>query len=98
MSRFRPRRRTRRHNQDETARSTPATAHGKDRGARAGLPRYLNVQSLDASRAVDARTRAALEPRAGGDLHDVRIHTGPESTAAARALGASAFTVGHDVV
>src|SRR5262249_24065470 len=98
MSRFRPRRRNRRHNQDEASRSTPAPSKGKDRGARAGVPHYLHAQTLDAPLGIDARTRAELEPRAGGDLRDGRVHAGPESTAAARALGATAFTVGRDVV
>jgi hypothetical protein len=39
-----------------------------------------------------------MESRLGSDLRDVRIHTGPESGAAAAALGANAFAVGRDVV
>lgn len=41
--------------------------------------------------------RAAMEPRLGGDLSGVRIHTGAESTRAAGALQARAFTVGSDI-
>jgi len=38
---------------------------------------------------------------AGGSLHDfsrVRIHTGPQADAAARAVNARAYTLGHDIV
>ncbi len=41
--------------------------------------------------------RATFEPLIGTALKDVRIHTGPIATATARALGAEAFTIGHDV-
>src|SRR5690606_6452449 len=38
---------------------------------------------------------------AGGSLHDfsrVRIHTGPQADAAADAVNARAYTLGHDIV
>ncbi len=87
-----------RHNQKDTAHSPAAPSHKSDRGARAGVPRYLEAASLDAPRPIDARTRAKLEKRVGTDLRDVRVHTGPESTAATLSLGATAFTVGRDIV
>jgi hypothetical protein len=33
----------------------------------------------------------------GADLHDVNVHTGSDSSAAAKAVGARAFTVGKDI-
>src|SRR5262249_6731796 len=42
---------------------------------------------------IDAAFRASL----GTDLSRVRVHTGPESQAAARSVGARAFTTGHDI-
>jgi len=39
-----------------------------------------------------------MEARFGRDLGGVRVHTGPEAAASARALGAAAFTLGRDVV
>ncbi|MDI2131699.1 DUF4157 domain-containing protein [Yinghuangia seranimata] len=41
--------------------------------------------------------RRALEPRFGTDLGDVRLHTGHEAAASARALGARAWTSGRDI-
>ena len=43
-------------------------------------------------------TRALFEPRLGHDFGNVRIHTGARAAESARAVGASAYTVGRDVV
>lgn len=43
-------------------------------------------------------TRGFFEPRFGRDFGQVRVHTGPRASKAARALNARAFTVGQDVV
>lgn len=81
-----------------TPKRADAAARGTDRGARAGMPRFLQAASLDAPRPLDARTRASMEARLGMDLRRVRVHTGPESSAATLALGANAFTIARDVV
>jgi hypothetical protein len=47
---------------------------------------------------LDADTRTFMEPRFGRSLANVRVHTGATAAASARALGAVAYTVGHDVV
>ena len=39
-----------------------------------------------------------MEPRFGRDLGDVRVHTGAQAAASARAIQARAYTVGQDVV
>jgi hypothetical protein len=49
------------------------------------------------ARPLDAHTRRDMELRFRADFAHVRIHTGPLAAAAARALGAQAFTVGHDI-
>ncbi|MCE9575116.1 MAG: DUF4157 domain-containing protein [Deltaproteobacteria bacterium] len=41
--------------------------------------------------------RAQFEDSLGADLSAVRIHTGPDSAAAAAAVGARAYTVGSDI-
>jgi hypothetical protein len=41
--------------------------------------------------------RSYFEPRFGRDLGDVRIHTGAPAGAAAAAIGARAYTLGHDI-
>jgi len=83
---------------DKTAGPASTPLRARTRGAPAGVPRYLDARSLDASSPIDARTRSDMEAHVGIDLRDVRIHTGPESTAAAHVLGANAFAVGTDVV
>ncbi|RKT20018.1 uncharacterized protein DUF4157 [Streptomyces sp. 1114.5] len=49
-------------------------------------------------RPLEAGTRDRLSANLRHDFTPVRVHTGPEADAAARALGARAYTVGHDVV
>lgn len=47
---------------------------------------------------LDAETRAFMEPRFAYDFSRVRVHTGPQAADSARAINASAYTVGHNVV
>ena len=47
---------------------------------------------------LDREARAFMEPRFGHDFTGVRVHTGERADASARAIGARAYTVGHDIV
>ncbi|CAO3443952.1 eCIS core domain-containing protein [Azospirillum largimobile] len=47
--------------------------------------------------ALSPRLRGFFEPRLGADLSGVRLHTGPGAAAAARSIGARAFTHRADV-
>lgn len=47
---------------------------------------------------LDPATRAPMEAGLGQDLSDVRVHTGPKAMASARAVAATAYTVGNEVV
>jgi hypothetical protein len=49
-------------------------------------------------RPLDARTRAFMEPRFGRDFGGVRVHVDSRAVDSARAIGARAYTAGHDVV
>lgn len=49
-------------------------------------------------RALDAATRGAMEARFAHDFSRVRVHTGPEAAASARAVSALAYTVGNHIV
>lgn len=49
-------------------------------------------------RALDPALRAVFEPRFGFSFDRVRVHTDTRSAAAARSLGALAYTIGHDIV
>ena len=47
---------------------------------------------------LDPATRSFMEPRFGQSFDQVRIHTGAQPSDSARAIGASAYTVGRDIV
>jgi hypothetical protein len=49
-------------------------------------------------RPLDASMRSFFEPRIGYDLGSVRVHTDERAHASAQAVGATAYTVGPDVV
>lgn len=46
---------------------------------------------------LDPRVRGRVEDASGADLRDVRVHSGPASSAAAQFLDARAFTAGTDI-
>ena len=46
---------------------------------------------------IPASLRKPIEQHVGADLREVRVHTGPEADALARALGARAFTAGGEI-
>lgn len=60
------------------------------------LPASLGIFS--AGRPLDGGARAFFEPRLGRDLSDVRLHTGADADASARALNARAYTLGPHIV
>jgi hypothetical protein len=47
---------------------------------------------------LDPATRAYMEPRFGHDLSHVRVHTDARAAESASAVGARAYTVGHNIV
>ena len=47
---------------------------------------------------LDEPTRAFFEPSFGQDFSHVRVHTDAQAAAAAQAVNALAYTVGHDIV
>ena len=49
-------------------------------------------------RPLDRETQAFMEPRFGRDLSAVRIHTGAQAAASARAIKARAYTAGNQIV
>jgi hypothetical protein len=80
--------------EDETLQ--PKAASGRLRHA-AGLE--ARVDALRGSgRPLTASVRRFFEPRFGHDFAPVRVHTGAAASDATNAIGARAFTVGHDVV
>lgn len=69
----------------ERAEIDPAAAELVTRARRGGVP-------------LEDTLRSELEASLGARLDGVRVHTGAEADAAARALGATAFAIGDDVV
>jgi hypothetical protein len=73
---------------------------GDDRDANGVAPdadRMIARASSSSGQALPAHVRAHFERSLDADLSDVRVHTGAESAAAARAVGAHAYTVGKDI-
>ena len=82
----------------------PATGHGRDghdtSGAAregGGVPAIVHDVLHSPGQPLDSATRAFFEPRFGHDFSRVRVHTGAQADASAQAVGARAYTVGHDV-
>jgi hypothetical protein len=68
-------------------------ANGVAAGAEDAVARAASTSGQPLPAAVRERFEGSLGTRVGG----VRVHTGPESAAAAAAVGARAFTVGQDI-
>jgi hypothetical protein len=85
----------------EPARAAPGPV-ARDRQARPRADRAAGNRAVarahQATGGLDPDTRALMEHRFGYDFGAVRVHTGPTAESAARAHGARAFTVGHDIV
>lgn len=47
---------------------------------------------------LDESTREAMEAGFGQDFGDVRVHTDPQASESAKAVGANAYTIGSDIV
>lgn len=61
-------------------------------------PEAVTAELRAPGRPLDARVRSAFQRRTGWDLSQVRIHTGAQAGASARAIGARAYTSGWHVV
>jgi hypothetical protein len=59
----------------------------------------VQIRSLQGGGApLPFATRAFFERRFGSDFGDVRVHSGPSASQAARSIRAQAFTLGRDIV
>jgi hypothetical protein len=63
-----------------------------------GVPPIVHEVLRSPGQPLDPETRAFFESRFGHDFSEVRVHDNGSSTESARAVGASAFTVGRDIV
>jgi hypothetical protein len=67
-------------------------------GAGVEVPPIVHAALGSPGQPLDAATRAFMEPRFGRDLSHVRVHQDQAAAVSARAVNASAYTVGRDVV
>ena len=63
-----------------------------------GAADVMNHARNGSGQPLDGATRAMMEPRLGWDLGRVRVHDDARAAESARSMGASAYTVGHDIV
>ncbi len=72
----------------------------RDRPSASSESVSANVHEVirNSGKPLDPETRSFMEPRFGHDFGNVRVHTGNQADRAARALHASAFTVGKNIV
>jgi hypothetical protein len=78
------------------ARSTRLDLAGPDGEIAAPSPVHAALRTP--GQPLGATARSALEERFGHDFSGVRIHAGGASAEAARSIGATAFTLGSDIV
>ncbi len=77
----------------------PAPSPPNDvRTAASTAPAIVQEVLRSAGQPLDAATRAFMEPRFGHDFSGVRVHTDAKAAESARAIGASAYTVGREIV
>ena len=62
------------------------------------VPPIVHEVLRSPGQALEADTRAFMEPRFGHDFSSVRVHTDAKAAESARAVNALAYTVGQDVV
>lgn len=75
--------------------SSPSARVGSRRAPAAPRPERIG---LGDGHPLDATTARRFHPHVGDHIRHVRVHTGPMAAAAARAVGARAFTAGDHVV
>lgn len=75
--------------------TAPHFAHGSSRTSTP--PSILQEVTRSTGQPLNRNTRGVMESRFGRDLSKVRIHTDSFAKEASLALGARAFTVGHDI-
>jgi hypothetical protein len=63
-----------------------------------GVPQVVHDVLRASGRPLDAEARSYMESRFGHDFSRVRVHTDASAARAAGSIGASAYTVGQDIV
>src|SRR5262249_14693373 len=84
--------------EEEQSKLQPKRTPAADRAPGADAPLIVHDVLRSPGAPLDRATRAFMEPRFERDFGAVRVHTDARASASARAVGAMAYTVGHDVV
>jgi Domain of unknown function (DUF4157) len=66
--------------------------------APSALPPIVHEAIGSSGQPLDAQTRAFMQSRFGNNFVHVRVHTGDKAAASASSVGASAYTLGSDIV
>lgn len=74
------------------------TVQQQPAGVSGWAPPFVHKVLRSPGEALDAATRAYMEPRFGQDFSRIRVHTDAEAAESARAVRAIAYTVGRDIV
>jgi len=74
-------------------------AHNQESGTAGNthVPEAVRRVVSSPGRSLDGTVQREMEAKMGGELGDVRVHTGPRAAAAAESINARAFTVGNHV-
>jgi hypothetical protein len=62
------------------------------------LPALVEQVLQSSGEPLDEQVRTEMEARFGHDFGRVRVHTGPQAAASAKAISALAYTAGHQIV
>jgi len=79
--------------EDKKIRRKSDGTHGSD-----DVPHIVHEVLASAGLPLETSTRRFMESRLGHDFSGVRVHTDPRASDSARAVAASAYTVGNDIV
>ena len=66
-------------------------------GVAAGADDHVDRAASSSGSSLPGDLRDRFETSLGANLSDVRVHTGPESETATKAVGAKAYTMGNDI-
>lgn len=70
----------------------------KNQNASSPITSMISEVVRSPGRSLDSSTRSYMEPRLGHDFSLVKVHVDPHANESARAINASAYTIGNDIV
>src|SRR6185437_3441378 len=83
---------------DECKKKQSLQRHPESSTRPATAPPIVHEVLRSPGQKLDQNVRNFMEPRFSHDFSGVRVHTGPHAAESARAVGATAYTVGNNIV